>query len=608
MIETENSVLSGQSNDDFATVRESPGASPRGSDGNHEKTRRPVRVETRAGTHTGCNPTALLAVGLVLLTVVLYGRDLAHSRGEFGDSFHHLINGIFVYDALHEPLRSLSDPWAFGHQYYLSYPAISIGYYMPAFPMMEAGLMSVFGVSPAVGQATVLLHAVMLTLCAFAWFRLRLDVGWAAGATVALISTPLLVQWGRDIMLEIPMLAYATASVLFLERLLRSERFRWSDALLWALTASLAFWVKQHALMLVGVFGLTVVAARRWRVFISPPFLTASALIAIAAAGVMFATASMGGDAVGHTIGFNKAHALDRMNLDQWTYYVRELPNIAGWPTVLLAALGLFLALRERRKSLTPVLAWVICFYVMHSYFKAQSVRYACLWLPPIFLLATGGVQYLGRLLAGGDGRRAGIFGAGLLVVFAGAELVRGARVPAPYVAPAYQRAADDLCEVLSPYSCLTFFPDRPGRAAVCFRLAVEQRRSRERGIHAFGRILRAGQVLRNWRERWDDAHALAADLAEWNVKYILTESPQRMDARGQDGQTSAALEAVLALGEFRPLRRYAVVRKRDPLIRRTVTLYERIKPLEFNPDAHPPIRTGRVPTDVGRVKPTEHK
>lgn len=607
-METESSVLSGQPNDELTTASDSRGVSPHGNDDAPQKPTRSPRVEIPTTAHTGGKRVRLLTVGLVLLTVVLYGRGLSQSRGEFGDSFHHLINGIFVYDALQEPLRALSDPWAFGHRYYLSYPAISIGYYMPAFPMMEAGLMSVFGVSPVVGQITVLLHAVLLTVCAFAWFRLRLDVGWAAGATVALISTPLLVQWGRDIMLEIPMLAYATASVLFLERLLRSERFRWSDALLWALTASLAFWVKQHALMLVGVYGLTVVASRRWRAFISPAFLTASVLIAIAAGGVIFATTSMGGDAVGHTVGFNRAHAIDRLNLDQWTYYLRQLPNIAGWPTVLLAALGLFLALREPQKSLTPVLAWIVCFYVMHSYFKAQSVRYACLWLPPFFLLAAGGVQFLGRLLAAGDARRAGIVGAGLLVVYAGTELVRGARVPAPYVSPAYQRAADDLCEMLSPYTCLTFFPDRPGRAAVCFRLAVERRRSPERDIYAHGRILRAGQVLRNWRERWTGACALAADLAEWNVKYILTESPQRLDTRGQDAQVSAALEAVLALGEFRPLRTYLAVRKRGSLIRRTVTLYERIKPLEFNPEARPPIRTGRVPTDVGRVKPSENK
>ena len=134
-----------------------------------------------------------LVIALVLLTVVLYGRDLTRSTGFSGDSFHHLMNGIFIFDALHEPRRALADPLAYATNYYQHYPAVNLGYYMPVFPAIEAAFMMVFGVSPATGQTAVLFMAVVLTLFSFAWFRLRFDPWWAAGATVLLMSTPQLV-------------------------------------------------------------------------------------------------------------------------------------------------------------------------------------------------------------------------------------------------------------------------------------------------------------------------------------------------------------------------------------------------------------------------------
>jgi len=129
---------------------------------------------------------ALIAV-LIGATLVLYGRGLTQSAGGYGDAVHHLMNGIFVHDALADPARSMAHPIEYGFRYYRYFPAVNIGYYPTVFPLLSGILMLVFGVSGTTGQLTVLLLAVALTLFSFEWFRLRLETWWAAGATVLLI-------------------------------------------------------------------------------------------------------------------------------------------------------------------------------------------------------------------------------------------------------------------------------------------------------------------------------------------------------------------------------------------------------------------------------------
>ena len=542
---------------------------------------------------------------LVALTLVLYGRDLSNSRGTFGDSFHHLINGIFLFDALHEPSRAVADPWAYGTVYYQHFPAISLGYYMPVFAMIEASLMLIFGVSPVTGQLAVLLMAGLMTFFAFKWFRLHFDHWWAVGATIALISTPILVCWGQDIMLEIPALAFVLGSMWLFERLLlNSDRPTWSAALAWASMTALAFWTKQHALMLLGVFVVSVVVTRRWDRLRNPAVLVSMALVAVAGASVVATALVIGGDVVGHSVGFTAQHVADRFNVAQWTYYLKRLPEIVGWPTLVLGVVGLWGAIVARDKRIWPALAWVAVFYLMHSFFKAQSHRYGCLWVPPFCLLAVMGVRYLPRFLVSARGsigeKWPAVVGGLFLTAYAVSVFARGVQVRTDPVPSAYQRAADDLCDRLAPYTCLTFLPDRPGRMAVCFRLAVQERLGPQRDIYSFGRVLRAGQVFRHWQQRFPNLQDLAASVKDWNVRFILTETPRVLDPWAGDLEIAHVVDGLLATEEFRPVHTYPVRLNSSRHPERTLTLYERIEPVSFNANARPPIRTRRTLTSIG--------
>ena len=565
-------------------------------------------VEQSGASAASARTVRRLAVALVLLTALLYGRGLTHSRGFYGDSFQHLINGIFVYDALCEPIRALKDPVAFGYDYYRHFPAVNIGYYPPVFSIIQAGMMGVLGVSPVTGQLAVLMLAIGMTLFSFAWFRLRFDPWWAAAGTAILVSTPHVVFWGRDIMLEVPVLAFMMGSVWSFERVLRTDRPAWSATLIWALLTSLAFWTKQHSLLLLGVFAVSAVAAHRWRHLATPSVLLATALVALSAAALIALQLRIGGDAVEHSIGsvvepatepalksLNRLPVLaERANRDQWTFYLRALPRIVGWPTLVLAPLGLFWILLRRETYIWPTLSWLAAFYAMHSYFAVRDVRYGVLWVPPFAALAVVGLRHLGARSA--SRAYPGAVLAALLVLV---SIVQGARVRVPVVPSAYQRAAEHLADEMGRFACLSYLPDRPSRLAVCYRLALEERRTGGADVRSFGRVLRAIQLHRAWKKRWPRVKQMAADLKRWNVKYIVLERPHATGQGRAEARAGRMIHRLLKLGEFRPIRAYPVKLPGRRAGERTLVIYKRKENVTFIEDSVPEVRTKRIPRTI---------
>lgn len=549
----------------------------------------------------------LPAVGLVLLTLALYGPGLTQSRGVAGDSFHHLMNGIFVHDALCDPVAAISDPLEFGKNYYRHYPAVNLGYYPPVFPMLEAVTMSVVGVSSFAGQLTVLLFALCMALFAFAWFRLRLDRWWAFAAAAVLVATPTMVYWGRDIMLEIPALAFMLGGMWGFESAIRADKPSWRSCLVCGLCTAMALLTKQHALLLFGVYGISIVTTRRWKHLLNPRVVVALAIMGIAGAAITLMTLKVGGAAVGHTLGLNRQHVAQRFNAGQWLYYLRVLPEIVTWPTLVLAVVGLIVAVRKKVPHTSVLVAWIIVFYIMHSYFRGQTYRYGCLWIPPFVMLGAIGLRHL--WVSGEDGAdgvaRAKVLPIGgvVLSLWLGATIVQGARIEIPTVPHAYQQAADDLSKMAPPFSCMTFFPDFPGRPAVCFRLAVEKDRNPDRPVDSFGHVLRAGQVLRGWRNKWSDLDGLDDALKSWNVKYIFTETPRPINERAGEHLIAEAVDGLVASDAFREVSRWPVHWTSKWMPERTLILYERSEPMVFHENAAWPLELARMKITIAPQK-----
>lgn len=99
-------------------------------------------------------------------------------------------------------------PLAFANAWFLRYPALSISLYPPLFPMAEAAMFAVFGFSHPVAQATVAAFTALAAYGAYLTARTALPPLAAAGFTLLLFATPGMMLWSRQVMMEIPSLAF----------------------------------------------------------------------------------------------------------------------------------------------------------------------------------------------------------------------------------------------------------------------------------------------------------------------------------------------------------------------------------------------------------------
>ncbi len=560
-------------------------------------------TDERGNTSTLCYR---LLVMLIVVTVLLYGHRITHSLGDFSDASHHVANGVFLVDAFHDRAEALASPMAYAEKYYSHYPAVNLGYYPPLFHICEAAVMMVCGITSVSGQITVLLFAILLTYFTFSWLLLRLSPWWSAAGTLLVMSTPFLVYWGQDIMIEIPVLAFVTGAMWLFESLLQSKKPRWTTCLWWAVLTSLAIWTKQHALVLLPIYFFTTLTTWQWRKLTHPAIIVSIVIIVLASIGqVVVMLKFIGGDAVGHSIGFTKQHVFDRFNLAQWTFYFDRATQIINWPIIIASILGIVVVIFRRWRQDSPLLVWLASFYLMHSYMKAQDVRYACMIVLPLCVLATLGVKYTLSFVGGMPmGKSRKMIARIVMALLLAYQLYDASLVHVPHQSSSCCQVANDLSTQMGPFACLSFAPQEPARLATLYRLSVEHDRNEKPNIFDHGSIYRADQVLRDWKSRWENAAALAASLKNWNVKYILVEWPTNMVERRGDMEIKEAIDAVIALNEFKEVRQYSVgptaprypVRlTRFKVPRRTLHLYERIEPMTFTPKSSPPLHPKRV-------------
>ena len=88
-----------------------------------------------------------------------------------------------------------------------------------------------------------------------------------------------------------------------------------------------------------------------------------------------------------------------------WWWYLARLPLTAGWPVLIAAAPGLWVAVRERDGA--AMTALVVCVVVMtgHSSYLHKEDRYICAMMPFVATLAAHGLT---RVLGAWIGARAG--------------------------------------------------------------------------------------------------------------------------------------------------------------------------------------------------------
>jgi len=461
----------------------------------------------------------------------------APTNGDFWwfDAPSHAMNGVFIRDFVAAmPWR---DPVGFAIDYYMRYPAVTILFYPPLFPIVEAFFFAVFGVSHFVAQLTVAAFLFAFALGTRQLARLWMSDAAAVGVGLTALGLPLVTLWGRQVMLEMPAYAFLIWSIYYLVRYLRDEQ-TWQIVLAVVLLVA-GLYVKQtivfaafaFAVMLVWRHGLSVFAQRR--IWIA----AAIAVVLLAPlAAITLRFGSMNMDlATGEAASQGPHHVWSSLG-----YYAELVPAQTGIVVLGLAVLFVVLEIVAPQRGwrdplLVTSLVTFAVGYVFFTVIHLKDDRYTVHILAPLALFA---VAALYRLI---PTRLAGpacfIFGLGVFAYGTTAVAV-------PWVDG--HKAAAQIVAGLAPERTTILFHGQRS-ASFIFDLRANSPRS---DLH----VLRAEKLLVHYRQgRNADTRPLAVSRAEiesyfkrFRIRYVVFESGFWTDI-----ETIATLESVLSAAPF---------------------------------------------------------
>ena len=299
-----------------------------------------------------------------------------------GDSPRHAANGFFWWDLIATRPEA---PVDFAVRYYARYPFINPVTYPPLFYLLEGLAFRIAGPSPYIARDLVLAFAVMTGFYVMAWARrwIAPEAGWA-GTMLAFL--PGIVQWSNAVMLNVPALAFGVACLYHWRRWLESK----GKAQLTAATllgAAALFTYYQGGIVLAIAVAFAFVSGTPGR-FAWRRQYWLGALLLLGAVPLVVAAR------IAPMLAARHLPTLQKLNSpDTWTFYPKTLPDLLGYPVLLLgiAAAAVSLCKVRWRKELRWLGLWIVGPMLAFSFFPAQDSRYILLVAPAAAILCAVG-------------------------------------------------------------------------------------------------------------------------------------------------------------------------------------------------------------------------
>jgi len=387
-------------------------------------------------------------LGIVIALGLLHAVRYVPSEPFFNnDETRHVMTGVYFHDLLQDlPVGRLKD---YTISYYARYPALGILIWPPFFYAIEGLAMTVFGTSMGVAKGVVGLFAVVAVIYLY---RLALRTHGQFVATLAGLLfglSPLVFEYTEHVMLEVPTLACALASIFYFEGYLGSASRR--DLFLAALSASLAALTRFDGAFLLPTFAILMVARgrlamlRRKDVWIMAGLALLLVVPCYALTGAIFGQALL----FAVTSGTSES-STGFMVLSNFAFYPKALPQQLGWFILSPALIGLALTLNSTyRERAWPYLALMAATYITFSPMAELEARHAIYWVPAFALFAANAVETVGSMM-----RRQVAVPALTILVVLGAGCTSCAK-PAEYVT-GYEEAAQFVIKRSGhPSACL---------------------------------------------------------------------------------------------------------------------------------------------------------
>ncbi len=298
------------------------------------------------------------------------------------DAARHAMNGAFMRDLVAS--GEIAHPIAFGKRYYSHYPALSMPYHPPLFPVIEAVFYAAGGVNLPAARLAVALSA---GICAVLLYRLV--VFHYRSHALAFFSTFAFLSWrwsqavANDVMLEFPAMAFVLASLYFIRNRIDGPRLYAFAAL-----AGAAVWTKQNALFLGLVPFACVFFQRDWKVLRRKTIWLASGLFGAVVAAFTFLVSRFGWTGLAQA---SSGRKLTSILLHNPLYYFGTMAADAGFAAAALVVAAVIVsavqALRGRRES-ALFLAWAFSAAAFLLALGMLDQRYLVFGRPPLIVIS----------------------------------------------------------------------------------------------------------------------------------------------------------------------------------------------------------------------------
>ncbi len=326
-----------------------------------------------------------------------------------------------------------------------------------------------FGVSHATAVAVVLFHYFALSLGLYALARRWLGAVGAVAVGLAILASPEAALWGRQVMLDIPSLAFGVWAMVAVCGYLDTKR----PSLLYVavLLVLASAYTKLTGAFLLPPLIFTIVAANGWAVIRDRHVQRAAIIAAVALIPLVFLTVEFGAANLRSVIDVGNLEA-PRANVEGWIWYARQFPRLMGWPLLALALVApTILTIRPKASpSRTDIMllgSWFAIGYVLFTLIDLKGGRHALLFLPPMLIAAGLSAKALFPRQAAGE--------ACLLAIVAmlGVQTWRDAPVPA---VNGYRTAVEWIAANAGKNAIIVFSGERDGSFVFNMR-TVETRR-----------------------------------------------------------------------------------------------------------------------------------
>ena len=312
-----------------------------------------------------------------------------------GDSNRHVVTSIFFRDFIAD--GHYTDPKAYAEHYFEQYPALGLLVWPPLFHGVCGVLMLIFGTSADVARCLVMLSFVVSCWCVYRMAHRILHDDRAAAVMILYSVIPLIFDYSRDIMLEMPALALVLVSADHFDLWLRgANRLNLYIA---AVTAAFAALTRFDAAVLLPFYFVMFVLRGGWSKLLSRHTLIASG-IAVCLIGPVYlviakemghlhvrqAVESVGGSVDGSANAF--------LATKNFWYYPTAIVEQSGWPVTVLCVLGFLASLRqEYRNQRSVFVALMLATYLTFSPLAELHPRHAIYWIPSVAFFAVCGME-----------------------------------------------------------------------------------------------------------------------------------------------------------------------------------------------------------------------